>query len=591
LSALSDGAAGDEPALARLHMQGPILSSAAAGQALEQERRLMPVTVPDLVRLGFTAFAWVNPDEAPGGHELHPGTPLSHGGFIYHAPERKQWLCYRMALVGEEAPMEEESSAIGGIGQALDGAIRNSLTALSNSISKATQRENFEQLFALFNVWGNPTRGANVVDTSRISPPDAGFWERWRDKWLRTMVRWQNVLFAIAVFLSLVFVLDLIFIVVLWISLNLNVPLGEWSEDSVAACNLSLYNESEILFEGSVQYPPRTTRPGMKQVSGEQVGKGGYVAMRCTLVQLWFNIAIKYTTYYFIYINGLPIPWTLSTFLHVFYPRDQRAAIVGRDFYGRKSKSLWFHLPILTRKWVSGLMLFALIVQFPDAISHSYYYTYLKMNTWPGALITNVWLPVQLAAQISASVLQAMGEQKLRDDNPGKFPPTLTQYLKAAYRRWSAHEDAEDAAAGKKKWHPICCGEHSFYTFLMIELHNYKEETKTFGAQGNALTGIQAADMSHKRELRELMRATVRTTIAFPKTRSRRKRPDGTSSSSFGSVADEAVSTTNARSSLGPDEISVQVMSKNGKQAKKVTLQLDPSNESVDETSPDTPEV
>ena len=252
---------------------------------------------------------------------------------------------------------------------------------------------------------------------------------------------------------------------------------------------------------------------------------------------------------------------------------------------------------------------------------------------------------------------RAMGEQKLRDDNPGKFPPTLTQYLKAAYRRWSAHEDAEDAAAGKKKWHPICCGEHSFYTFLMIELHNYKEETKTFGAQGNALTRIQAADvrplrrmalvaiacrreliaagkrasdrathgpaammplalqplpppplvcgrtfaaacsrpcaplparshlgvahdrrgasslslqMSHKRELRELMRATVRTTIAFPKTRSRRKRPDGTSSSSFGSVADEAVSTTNARSSLGPDEISVQVMSKNGKQAKNV---------------------
>ena len=76
---------------------------------------------------------------------------------------------------------------------------------------------------------------------------------------------------------GIVLVLDLIAIVVLWCALNLGVEYGDWSEGSgrVAgqpACNLSLYNESEILFRGSAAYPPRTSRPGVRQHSGEQVG-------------------------------------------------------------------------------------------------------------------------------------------------------------------------------------------------------------------------------------------------------------------------------------------------------------------------------
>ena len=107
-------------------------------------------------------------------------------------------------------------------------------------------------------------------------------------------------------------------------SLNLGVWLGDWSEWSIGACNLSRYNESEILFRGDDQYPPRTTRPGVLQPSGEEIhnldGSAGYVAQRCNLVQFWFNIAVKYTSFYFVYINGLPIPWTLSTFMHAFCP-------------------------------------------------------------------------------------------------------------------------------------------------------------------------------------------------------------------------------------------------------------------------------
>lgn len=69
------------------------------------------------------------------------------------------------------------------------------------------------------------------------------------------------------------------------------------------------------------------------------------------------------TSYYFLYINGLPIPWTLSTFMHAYFPRDANAAKQGRDFYGRKSKSVWFHLPRDARRRITALILVALVVQ------------------------------------------------------------------------------------------------------------------------------------------------------------------------------------------------------------------------------------
>ena len=71
------------------------------------------------------------------------------------------------------------------------------------------------------------------------------------------------------------------------------------------------------------------------------------------------------------------------------------------------------------------MMLVALIVQIPDCICHVIYWSYLAIQTWPGALITNIWLGIQIACQIAASVLQGREEAKLRKQHPDKFPPTL----------------------------------------------------------------------------------------------------------------------------------------------------------------------
>ena len=121
-----------------------------------------------------------------------------------------------------------------------------------------------------------------------------------RDWWLRRMVQYQFPLFLIALIGSVVLVVDLGFVVLFWLNLNLGVQLGTWSEETNAACNISHYSQEEILFDGSVQYPPRTIYPGVKQLTGEQVGEGGYVAHWCTPVQWWFNITVKYTSYYFL---------------------------------------------------------------------------------------------------------------------------------------------------------------------------------------------------------------------------------------------------------------------------------------------------
>lgn len=306
-----------------------------------------------------------------------------------------------------------------------------------------------DELYAAFKIWGQPTRGG--IDASfreSNTPLDANFWERTRDSWLRFLLRLQKTLLIIAIILTTGLFAAAAFIVVLFCALNFGADYGDFSADVEPACNLSLYNQSEVLFRGSASYPPRTTRPGVTGRRGEEIGMGGYVALHCTLTQRWFNVCIKYFSFYFTYsaclqhacpqhaprrshaptnpaersclrsslvaawyrlaVNGLPLPWTISVFNHAHFPNHRIRAKrlrTGVDFYGRPTRSLWFNLPLRQQKIVSGLTFFALLVQIPDAISHVIFWSYLSVQTWPGIFITNIWLGLQITCQIVASVL------------------------------------------------------------------------------------------------------------------------------------------------------------------------------------------
>lgn len=217
-----------------------------------------------------------------------------------------------------------------------------------------------------------------------------------------------------------------------------------------------------------------------------------YVARTCTPAQAWFNICIKFFAFFFAYINLLQLPWTLSIFHNTHFYRPGTPEI-GVDFYGRPSESLWFHLPRKKRSTIASLLLFSLVAQTCAVVFHILWNSYLAGQTFPGALLQNIWIPLQAGAQIAAGAVQASAEAKVRKEFPGRFPPSMADYLKAAYNRWLAAHD------GKKG--PIFCGPENFLGFVITELKEFKAEMAKFGKVG-ALTGVQEEAIDDEADVR-----------------------------------------------------------------------------------------
>jgi len=404
------------------------------------------------------------------------------------------------------APAVETVSSVGlFVASASKSAIVDVSSSISSTVASPvinTVGEVKSELFSALGVWGTPARSGidgHFMDDG--SPAEANFWERTRDAWLRFLLRLSKTLMIVAILASVVLVVFAGFIVVCFLALNLGVKYGGFSEDDNPRCNLSLYNTTEnpsiILFPGDLQYPPRTNLTGVKGRLGEEIGMGGYVAYHCTQTQRWFNICIKYFTFYFTYINCLPLPWTLSVFMHAWFPPARRGWERGVDFYGRPTKSLWFHLTLRWQRWVSSLLLFAFFVQIPDAASHVMFWSYLSIQTWPGVLVTNIWLALQVSSQIAASVLLSRAENEVRTQSPGKFPPAFTSYIREAYKTWrEMHRGEHVHRCGL----PICCGKDSFYTFVMDELKVFEQDQKKYGSHVAPLTGIDMATADDRRD-------------------------------------------------------------------------------------------
>ena len=236
-----------------------------------------------------------------------------------------------------------------------------------------------KQLFNWFTGWGAPIRAAfDNEEFGRISSPDdANFGERLRDRWMAYMVRSEKIFLIFAALFGIGLVGFFLFIVALMFPLNFGIKMGAMSEDVDGRCKLSQYDQSLILFEGDPQYPPR-----IKGAEGDasRIGMGDYVAYYCTPAQFWFNVCCKYLSFYFGYINLLPVPWTISIFANAYFPR-KAVTENGVNFYGEPTESLWFHLPRVTRKKIATMALVALLFQIPDCCFHAVYWHYLEIQT------------------------------------------------------------------------------------------------------------------------------------------------------------------------------------------------------------------
>jgi hypothetical protein len=214
---------------------------------------------------------------------------------------------------------------------------------------------------------------------------------------------------------------------------------------------------------------------------------------RSTLTGLPAGSCGRYFTLYFTYVNFLPLPWTTAIFINSQCPNQEvvKAGGSGVDFYGRPSESLWFHLPRKARRGIAFWLLFALVSQACAVVFHLYYFSYLAGQTWPGALLQNVWLVFQFGGQIRAGILQGRAEKQARLDHPKRFPPTFDTYVKAAFQRWRSE------AKRQSKSPRLLCGEDSFVKFLLEEARQFKEETQKYG-KIDALTGISIVALNEK---------------------------------------------------------------------------------------------
>eukprot|EP00322_Chrysochromulina_rotalis_P010242 CAMPEP_0115835362 /NCGR_PEP_ID=MMETSP0287-20121206/4155_1 /TAXON_ID=412157 /ORGANISM="Chrysochromulina rotalis, Strain UIO044" /LENGTH=450 /DNA_ID=CAMNT_0003288817 /DNA_START=60 /DNA_END=1412 /DNA_ORIENTATION=+ len=385
-------------------------------------------------------------------------------------------------------------------------------------------------LFSMFSGWGSPVRASvNSDESHRLSPADAGWIERVRDWWLASMASVEHWLIAVAAVLGIALVAALGGVVVLFFPLNLGVNLGSMSEIVVEACNESRYNESWVLAPGTDSMPPRVDHPSVPTVNGwttEGLEGGKYVSFYCTPAQYWFNICCKYLSFYFGYVNLLPVPWTLSILIHSYFNRpglDDGIPSQGFDFYGRPTESMWFHLPLKSRKRIAMLNLIALLLQIPDCLFHAcIFWEYLEIQIWPGNVMTNLPLVGQLSMQVAAAYLLVRAEGRVRRSQPNRFAPTMGKYLVNAYSKWS--ELRRQGELGRFWLDDVCCGPNSFVHFVRVELRQLRESQKQFIAEHGTrrsagITGIDihsviGQDASLKGKMKSPQKA--RTTKVVP---------------------------------------------------------------------------
>ena len=269
------------------------------------------------------------------------------------------------------------------------------------------------------------------------TPQDADCAEQMRDRWLGWFVG-LNQLFLVFAVISMVLVIGFgIWITILMFNVMFGVnfwglgdPFDECSETSAIAAYMERNpdaNRSALVFE------PATTDMAYF-INGEW-----YVG-HCTVGQFWFGMCIKAFVIIFSYINFLPIPWRISIASHVFTPicfrTRARPCDPGLDFYGRPTEALWFHLEVRTRRWIAFWLNLAWVSHFVCLATQLHYWSYMANQTMPGVLATMLPFGMSILAQVVGGCVQSNAETALIKAHPGKFPPRIGDYVKAAWAKY-----------------------------------------------------------------------------------------------------------------------------------------------------------
>lgn len=162
------------PAKASLMAIGPLSPNADAIDELRKLGRLKPVTLGPLSDVGFTQFAWANPQERPGGLALLPNgaDPPGSGAFVYETDDRVMML---YALIAKDQDQSKLNAVVAAMARE-----RASKSAVSDRSAAAHAR-------FLESMGSIAKAAASTVDAARKLQGDLAVWRRGPvESWVRS---------------------------------------------------------------------------------------------------------------------------------------------------------------------------------------------------------------------------------------------------------------------------------------------------------------------------------------------------------------------------------------------------------------------
>ena len=114
---------------------------------------------------------------------------------------------------------------------------------------------------------------------------------------------------------------------------------------------------------------------------------------------------------------------------------EESREVIGFDFYGRRTTSLWFCLPRRERRLIAVLLNLAWVFHFACLTMHLVYQSYLEGQTWPGAFWQNSFFVLSIVSQVCAYRVQDAAERKLRQEIGRTQRRTMTHSFYLRYRR------------------------------------------------------------------------------------------------------------------------------------------------------------
>ena len=156
------------------------------------------------------------------------------------------------------------------------------------------------------------------------------------------------------------------------------------------------------------------------------------IGLRDEALEWWANVCVQILTGLFTYFNILTLPWRLSILWHMV---GKRSDAPGRDFYGRPTDAIWFHIPRKPRAVIILSLIASTTSHMATQASRVVYPSYELAGAMPGVLVCNLTFGLAMLLGIFAGVVQGIEERRLRKAQPERYPPTLVDHFLTLRRK------------------------------------------------------------------------------------------------------------------------------------------------------------